>query len=255
MRCSRVTLVEKVAQQPSRNLAGRGWDSSSLGSRGFETGARLLNHGEGLLRGSWETRSRFRDGRRAPSSTNGEGLLARVSWETRSSREVYANDWIRVIEDETVRPDGSDGIFGVVEVRQPAVFVVAVTGADEVVLITIDRYTTGTGVEVPAGSSDEGEHPEQTARRELLEETGYAAESLTRLGRHWANNGVARAEVVVFLARGLSVHAPQDQELEGITGVAAYPWRDVRRMLRDGTITDSESVGALMLAAIELGWA
>jgi 8-oxo-dGDP phosphatase len=177
------------------------------------------------------------------------------AWQTRSSREVYANPWIRVVEDEVVRPDGSDGIFGLVEVRQPAVFVVPVTDADEVVLITIDRYTTGTGVEVPAGSSDEGEQPEETARRELLEETGYDAERLTLLGRHYANNGVARAEAVVFLARGLTLQSPEGQELEGITAVAAYPWPDVRRMLRDGTITDSESVGALMLAALDLGWA
>lgn len=184
------------------------------------------------------------------------GLLARVgSWETKTSREVYANAWIRVLEDETVRPDGSDGLFGVVEVRQPAVFVVAVTEADEIVLVSIDRYTTGAGVEVPAGSSDDGELPEATARRELREETGYAAERWTLLGRHWANNGVARAEAVVFLARDLSVHAAEGQEAEGISGAAAYPWPDVRRMLRDGTITDSESVGALMLAALELGWA
>jgi 8-oxo-dGTP pyrophosphatase MutT (NUDIX family) len=177
------------------------------------------------------------------------------AWETRSSREVYANDWIRVLEDETVRPDGTDGLFGLVEVRQPAVFVVPVTEDDQIVLVSIDRYTTGAGVEVPAGSGDDGEGAEGTARRELLEETGYRAEILTPLGRHWANNGVARAEVVIFLARGLTLHAPEGQEAEGITAVTAYTWPDVRRMLRDGTITDSESVGALMLAAIELGWA
>jgi hypothetical protein len=61
--------------------------------------------------------------------------------------------------------------------------------------------------------------------------------------------------VVVFLARGLSLHEPEGQEAEGITKVATHPWSDVRRMLRDGTITDSESAGALLLAAIELGWA
>jgi 8-oxo-dGTP pyrophosphatase MutT (NUDIX family) len=150
---------------------------------------------------------------------------------------------------------GPDGLFGVVEVRQPAVFVVAVTDADEIVLVTIDRYTTGTGVEVPAGSSDEGERPEATARRELMEETGYRADDLALLGRQWANNGVARAEVVVFLARGLSLGTPEGQEVEGISDVAAYPWSDVRGMLRDGTITCSESAGALLLAAVELGWA
>ena len=107
----------------------------------------------------------------------------------------------------------------------------------------------------PGGELEPGETEVEAARRELLEETGYAAESLTRLGRHWANNGVARAEVVVFLARELLEDTTEDQELEGITEVSTYSWSDVRRMVRDGTISDSESVGALMLAAIELGWA
>ncbi len=59
------------------------------------------------------------------------------------TRTAYENQWIRVREDQVVRPDGTDGLYGVVEVRQPAVFVVALTEADEVVLITVDRHTTG----------------------------------------------------------------------------------------------------------------
>ena len=47
------------------------------------------------------------------------------------------------------RPDGTPGVYGVVEVRRPAVFVVALTDADEVVLVTVDRHTVGTSVEVP----------------------------------------------------------------------------------------------------------
>ena len=179
-----------------------------------------------------------------------------TGWETRSTREVYANRWIRVREDEVLRPDGTEGIYGVVEVRQPAVFVVAVTDDDRVLLVTLYRYTNGTtSVEVPAGGSD-GEDLEAAARRELLEETGYVAEVWTHLGVQYSLNGVADARCEVFLARGL-IRAPEGAELqaEGITAVTAHPWSDVRRMVRDGTIKDSETVGALMLAALELGWA
>ena len=46
------------------------------------------------------------------------------------------------------------GIYGVVEVKRPAVFVVAMTDADEVALITVNRHTTGPTIEIPAGGAD-----------------------------------------------------------------------------------------------------
>ena len=87
-------------------------------------------------------------------------------WRTHSSTTVYENPWIRVREDAVDRPDGSAGIYGVVEVRNPAVFVVPVTADDEVVLVEVDRYTTGVSLEVPAGGSD-GEDLLVAAQREL----------------------------------------------------------------------------------------
>jgi 8-oxo-dGTP pyrophosphatase MutT (NUDIX family) len=184
------------------------------------------------------------------------GLRPTVTgWQMRSSREVYGNRWIRVREDDVIRPDGSTGPYGVVEVRQPAVFVVAVTDDDRIVMVTLHRYTTGnTSVEVPAGGSD-GEELEVAARRELLEETGYVAEHWRHLGRQYSLNGVAHAPTEVFLARGLSRTDGSDLEAEGITSVTVHDWSDVRRMVRDGVVTDSESAAALLLAAIELGWA
>ncbi|HET9633323.1 MAG TPA: NUDIX domain-containing protein, partial [Terrabacter sp.] len=94
-----------------------------------------------------------------------------MTWPTTESRLVYENAWIRVREDAVTRPDGSDGTYGVVEVRRPAVFVVALTDEDEVVLVTVDRHTVGHSVEVPAGGTD-GEDPLRAAQRELAEETG-----------------------------------------------------------------------------------
>jgi enoyl-CoA hydratase/carnithine racemase len=60
-------------------------------------------------------------------------------WSTLGSRVVYENPWIRVREDAVERPDGTPGVYGVVEVRSPAVFVVAVTADDAVLLVTLDR--------------------------------------------------------------------------------------------------------------------
>jgi 8-oxo-dGTP pyrophosphatase MutT (NUDIX family) len=185
----------------------------------------------------------------------GSGFTGPVTgWETRSSREVYANPWIRIREDQVVRPDGSDGMYGVLEMHHPVTFVVPVTDDDEILFVRIDRYTVGESLEVPAGNTD-GEEPEVAARRELREETGYAARDWQHLGILHGLNGIANVTAHIFLARGLTHVGGQESEEEGITAVATYPWPEVRRMLRDGTVNDSESVASVMLAAIELGWA
>ncbi|ANJ26305.1 NUDIX domain-containing protein [Agromyces aureus] len=177
-----------------------------------------------------------------------------MTWQTRSSRTVYENPWIRVVEDEVVRPDGEPGIYGVVEMRHPAVFVVAVTADDEVLLVTVDRHTVGESVEVPAGGSD-GEDALLAARRELLEETGYAASEWREIGRMSALNGIARAPETVFLATGLEIETSPErhQHEEGISQVRAVPWVEVWRLVRDGVITDGETVAALGFAAVHLG--
>lgn len=177
-------------------------------------------------------------------------------WLTRSSTVVYENPWVVVREDRVQRPDGGDGIYGVLEVRQPAVFVVPLTDDDEVVLVEVPRYTTGTlSLEVPAGGSD-GEDLLEAARRELLEETGLEADRWEQVGSMAALNGICRAPEHVFLARGLRASSSADGDAraeEGIATVRRLPWAEVLDLVRDGTITDGESVAALMYAALALG--
>ncbi len=174
-------------------------------------------------------------------------------WTTRASRTAYENAWIRVREHDVVRPDGTPGLYGVVEMRHPAVFVVALTGADEVVLVELHRYTTGQdSLEVPAGGTD-GEDPLVAARRELVEEAGLEAEQWEEIGRMDALNGVAHATEHVFLARGLREVPGNEQAAEGITAVRRVPFAEALDLVRDGTIRDGETVAALMYAALALG--
>ena len=180
-----------------------------------------------------------------------------MTWPVRATRVVYENPWIRVREDAVTRPDGSDGIFGVVEVQRPAVFVVALTDEDEIVLVTVDRHTVGPSVEVPAGGTD-GEDPLVAARRELAEETGLVAGEWRQVGAMNALNGVCRAPEVVFLATGLEPargagNDPAARHEEGIRDVRRVPVADVLTLVADGTITDGETIAALMFALVALG--
>lgn len=178
-----------------------------------------------------------------------------MPWPVTASRTVYENPWIEVVEDTVVRPDGGTGVYGVVTVRHPAVFVVALTDDDEVLLVTVRRHTVGESVEVPAGGTD-GEDAQVAARRELLEETGYEASSWRVVGTMDALNGICRAPETVFLAQGLTRVGDDDgvtQAEEGISAVRAVPVAEVLELVRSGAIRDGETVAALMYALLALG--
>lgn len=175
-----------------------------------------------------------------------------MAWTTRATRTVYENRWIHVREDDVTGPHG-DGIYGVVRMQHPAVFVVALDDEERICFVELERYTTGRSLEIPAGGSD-GEDPLVAAQRELLEEAGVTASEWHDLGTMNALNGIADAPEHVFLARGLSVtDATASQTEEGIDAVRWIPFADALALIADGGITDGETIAALAIAGIRLG--
>lgn len=105
-------------------------------------------------------------------------------------------------------------------------------------------------VEVPAGMRDvDGEDPEQTARRELIEETGYDAGSLQLLHRFYPSTGMTDSVLHVYLATdlrhvGRQMHGPEEAHMEVFT----VPFADAVGMVVSGEIADAKSTIGLLLA-------
>jgi ADP-ribose pyrophosphatase len=126
--------------------------------------------------------------------------------------------------------------------------VVPVTDDGQVVLVRQYRFGIHElTLEVPGGVCDPGEPPEETARRELLEETGYAARELVPLGWVHPNPAVQSNRCHCFLALGCRRVADPDPDPDEAFEVVTVPMEEARRLLRDGGIRH-----ALVLTSFQL---
>lgn len=101
-------------------------------------------------------------------------------------------------------------------------------------------------IEVPAGKLDPGEPPLDTARRELLEETGYAAQEWTRLGTMHTAIAYTDEAIALFLARKLSRQAAPKLDAGEFVETLIVAFDEAIAMVRDGRITDAKSVCSLL---------
>ncbi len=168
-----------------------------------------------------------------------------------SSRVVYENRWMRLREDRLVWPDGSPGLYAVVE-KAPAAVIAAVEDG-HVWLVEQFRHTVGRRFwELPQGALDgsDEEDGEAIARMELAEETGVRAGTLRRLGRMYFAYGISNQAFEAWLATDLTVGQPSLEPSE--LGLVARPVRQDRltAMVAGGQIVDAASVATLSVAGL-----
>jgi ADP-ribose pyrophosphatase len=178
--------------------------------------------------------------------------MADVPWETRSSRVVYQNPWIRVDEDQVQLPDGRTTLYGVVRCGE-CVGVLPFLDAETVVLIRQYRYVArGVYWEMPTGGIHPGESVEAAAQRELGEETGYRAARLTPLVSYHTSKSVVDETAHLFSGEALTRVVTPGDATEFIE-VRPVPFAEALRMVESGEIKDSMTVIAVLHAARRLG--
>ncbi|MEW4567423.1 NUDIX hydrolase [Tautonia sp. JC769] len=171
-------------------------------------------------------------------------------WTTLSGAVHYENPWIAVREDQVIRPDGSPGIYGVVHFKNRAVGVLPVEEDGSLWLVGQYRYPLDSySWEIPEGGCPPDESPEETARRELAEETGLTAEHWESLGTMHLSNSVSDEVAYLYRATRLTRGQGQPEPTERLQ-VRRVSWDEARAMLDRGEITDSMSMVALLKEAL-----
>lgn len=169
-----------------------------------------------------------------------------------SSERIYEGAILNLRRDTVTVPSGT--AYREIVEHNGAVAIVPIKDDGKIVMVKQFRYPSGQVLlEIPAGKIDKGETiPENTARRELREETGYTAEKLHYLGK--LNPSVAYTEEVIHLyaATGLTEGETEFDEDEALD-IVEYDYDEAFSMAASGQLVDAKTVAGIFMAKEQLG--
>jgi 8-oxo-dGDP phosphatase len=168
-----------------------------------------------------------------------------------ASEVVYEDNWMRLRLDQIERRDGSRGTYAFVEKADFAIVVPAEN--DGFHLVEEYRYPIGKRTwSFPQGGWPSGQagRPEELARLELSQETGFRAGVLTRLGFLHCAHGISSQGGHYFLATELEPGAPEREQEEQDMRQAWVPRPRFEAMIGEGLITDDSTLAAYTLVLI-----
>ena len=168
------------------------------------------------------------------------------------SRPIYQGRIVRFRVDTVVLPDGSTALREIVG-TPGAVVIVPVTDDHQVRMVR--QYRSAIGdllLELPAGTLEPDEPPEQAAPRELAEETGDRATHWQRLTGFYTVPGICNEYIHLFLATGLTP-GQTNREADEFIEVVTLAYEEALAMVKRGDIRDAKTIIGLLMAAEHLG--
>jgi 8-oxo-dGTP pyrophosphatase MutT (NUDIX family) len=173
-------------------------------------------------------------------------------WTVLDERTIYDNKWIGLTEYDVLNPGGGKGIYGKVRFKNLAIGILPLDEKGNTWLVGQYRFTLNAySWEIPEGGGDPALPPVESARRELLEETGLVAAEWLPLMEMHLSNSVSDERAYMFLARGLEQREAEPEETEQLV-VRKLPFEEAYRMVERGEITDSMSVASILKVKLML---
>jgi len=171
-------------------------------------------------------------------------------WQILAARQVYDNNWIQVTEYDVINPGGGNGIYGKVHFKNLAIGVIVLDEQMNTYLVGQFRFPLNEySWEIPEGGGAIDTDPLDSAKRELIEETGLVARDWKLILKMHLSNSVSDEYALIYLARGLEQHTAMPEETEQLE-TRKIPFSEAWEMVRRHKITDSMSVAAIQQVKI-----
>ena len=163
----------------------------------------------------------------------------------KSYERAFQGSRFDVLIQEVPAPSGKPHKREVI-IHPGAVVLLPIVDPHSIILIRNERFVVGETLwELPAGTLEPGESPDQTARRELIEETGYECAGLKPLTTFYSSPGICNEVLYAYVAEDLSFVGQNLDECEKIT-VETLPWPQVLQMIQNHEIRDGKSLATLL---------
>lgn len=173
-------------------------------------------------------------------------------WQTLHVKKIFESPWIELELHDVINPSGNKGQYNIVKFKHLAIGILPVDHQGYTYLVGQWRYPLNQySWEIPEGGGKLDIHPLESAKRELLEETGLKANHYQELLRLHTSNSVTNELAIVYLATDLQQHQSTPEETEDIT-IQKIHLKEAFNMVMNNQITDSISVAAILKASIIL---
>lgn len=167
-------------------------------------------------------------------------------WTTLRSEPIYDSAWIGITRHEVLNPSGNPGVYSVVHFKNIAIGILPLDNDYNTYVVGQFRYPLKQySWEIPEGGGKLDVNPLDSAKRELLEETGITANKWTKIQEMHLSNSATDEFCILFIAQELNYGESEPEDDEKLE-VRKVHFNELYQMVEKGEITDSLTVAAVL---------
>lgn len=167
-------------------------------------------------------------------------------WKINSTKHIYDNPWMSLVEHQVTNPKGNPGIYSVVHFKNLAICVLPLDEDYNTWLVGQYRFPVNEySWEIPEGGGPVDADPLDSAKRELMEECGIEAKSWIKIAECHLSNSGTDEKAIIYVAKHLSFYKSSPEETE-VLHVKKIPFAKLLSMVRNNEIMDAPTIIATL---------